>query len=60
VPEPVGLIIHATELFDAFVSVAVNCCVRPLVISTEVGETLTPMGGDRVTVAYPLFFRPLD
>ena len=54
-PVPDGLIDHVTDVFDALVTVAVNCCVSDAERVAVVGETLTDTPpdepDDNVTVA---------
>jgi hypothetical protein len=45
---------HVTEVFVLPVTVAVNCCVAPVIMDAEVGEIATAIGGgaeETVTVA---------
>src|SRR5262249_19249794 len=54
-PTPAGEMDQVMEVFSEFVTVAVNCWDCPPYNVAEVGETVTPSGGDRVTVAGALF-----
>ncbi len=46
---------HVTEVFAAFVTVAVNCCVRPVTTVAVFGLTATETAGVIVTVAVSNF-----
>lgn len=49
--QPIPLTLHATEVFELPVTVAVNCCVFPAITWAVVGETFMTTPGTRVTTA---------
>ena len=46
---------HVTAVFEVFVTVAVNCCVKPVTTVAVLGLTATETGGVIVTVAVSNF-----
>jgi len=52
VPPPASITVHDTAVFAVPVTVAVNCCVEPIVKLTVVGAMVTRTAGFTVTVAW--------
>src|SRR5205807_7154338 len=49
-----GVTAQFTAVFEAFATVAVNCCVPPPYTVAVAGPTVTDTGGESVTVAVPV------
>jgi len=54
-PLQLPLTLQVTAVLVAFFTVAVNCCLAPVITWTVAGETVTEIGGTIVTVAVLVF-----